>query len=42
MTIDGNGHFIPLTSKFKEINNVLHRVHKKRLEKSQQFVMLDF
>ncbi|MAX69534.1 MAG: hypothetical protein CMC76_00300 [Flavobacteriaceae bacterium] len=42
MTIDGNGNFIPLTPKFKEINSVLHRVHLKRLEKSQKLFMLDY
>ncbi len=41
MTIDGDGNFIPLTPKFKEINTVLHRVHNKRLEKSQRFVIFD-
>ncbi len=39
MTIDGNGKFIPLTSKFKEINSVLHRVHTRRLEKGQKLFM---
>lgn len=41
MTIDGDGNFIPLTPKFKEINTVLHRVHTKRLEKSQRFTLLE-
>ncbi len=41
MTIDGDGKFIPLTPKFKEINSVLHRVHNKRLEKGQKLFMLD-
>lgn len=39
MTIDGNGKFIPLTPKFKEINSVLYRVHKKRLERGQKLLM---
>lgn len=42
MTIDGNGKFIPLTPKFKEINSVLNRVHNKRLERSQKLLMTDF
>ncbi|EPR72489.1 hypothetical protein ADIWIN_2659 [Winogradskyella psychrotolerans RS-3] len=41
MTIDGDGKFIPLTPKFKEINRVLNRVHTKRLEKGQKLFMLD-
>ena len=41
MTIDGNGKFIPLTPKFKEINTVLNRVHNKRLEKGQKLFMID-
>ncbi len=41
MTIDGDGHFIPLTPKFKEINAVLHRVHNKRLEKGRKLFMID-
>ena len=41
MTIDGNSNFIPLTPKYKEINSVLHRVHKKRLEKGQKLFMID-
>ena len=39
MTIDGNGEFIPLTPKHREINSVLNRVHNKRLEKSQSLIM---
>ncbi|BAO75412.1 hypothetical protein WPG_1182 [Winogradskyella sp. PG-2] len=41
MTIDGNGKFIPLTPKFKEINSVLNRVHNKRLEKGQKILMIN-
>lgn len=40
MTIDGNGKFIPLTPKFKEINSVLNRIHNKRLERSQKIFMV--
>ncbi|MCA0152515.1 hypothetical protein [Winogradskyella vincentii] len=40
MTIDGNGKFIPLTPKFKEINSVLNRIHTKRLERSQKIFMV--
>jgi hypothetical protein len=39
MTIDGNGKFIPLTPKFKEINSVLNRVHLKRLERGRKILM---
>ncbi len=39
MTIDGNGDFIPLTPKHREINSVLNRVHNKRLERSQRLIM---
>lgn len=42
MTIDGNGKFIPLTPKHKEINSVLNRVHNKRLERSQKLLMIDY
>jgi hypothetical protein len=42
MTIDGNGKFIPLTPKYKEINSVLNRVHNKRLEKGQRLLMADY
>ena len=42
MTIDGNGQFVPLTPKQREINTVLNRVHNKRLEKGQRLFMLDF
>ncbi|QXP80456.1 MULTISPECIES: DUF1660 family phage protein [Winogradskyella] len=40
-TIDGDGKFIPLTPKFKEINTVLNHVHNKRLEKGQKVFMID-
>mgnify|MGYP001027921043 CR=1 FL=1 len=42
MTINSNGKLIPLTPKFKEINSVLNRVHKKRLEKGQRLFMTDY
>ncbi|WP_299126591.1 hypothetical protein [uncultured Winogradskyella sp.] len=42
MTIDGNGNFIPLTPKYKEINKVLNRVHNKRLERGRKLLMMDF
>jgi len=41
ITIDGNGKFIPLTSKHKEINTILNRVHNKRLERSQKLLMVN-
>ena len=31
LTTNGNGNLIALTSKFKEINDVLERIHKKRI-----------
>ncbi|QNK76973.1 hypothetical protein H7F37_12730 [Winogradskyella sp. PAMC22761] len=40
-TIDGDGKFIPLTPKFKEINTVLNHVHNRRLEKDQKVFMID-
>ncbi|HUH28531.1 hypothetical protein [Gelidibacter sp.] len=30
MTTNSNGELIPLTPKFKEINSVLERIHKRR------------
>ncbi len=39
VTIDSNGKLIPLTKKTKEINNVLYRVHCKRLEKGRKILM---
>ncbi|MCA0131154.1 DUF1660 family phage protein [Winogradskyella alexanderae] len=41
MTIDGNGKFIPLTPKFKEINSVLNRIHNKRLERGRKILMVN-
>ncbi|GAA3570876.1 hypothetical protein [Snuella lapsa] len=34
LTINGNGHLITLTPKYKEINDVLARVHHKRKAKN--------
>lgn len=31
LTTGGNGNLIELTPKFKEINDVLERIHKKRI-----------
>jgi NMD protein affecting ribosome stability and mRNA decay len=31
LTTNGNGNLVPLTSKFKEINDVLERIYNKRL-----------
>lgn len=33
LTINGNGHLIELTSKFKEINNILERIHASKVER---------
>jgi hypothetical protein len=33
LTTNGNGHLIELSPKFKEINDVLERIHEKRREK---------
>ena len=33
LTINGNGHLIELSPKFKEINDVLERIHHKRHKK---------
>lgn len=33
LTTSGNGHLIELTPKFKEINDVLERIHRKRVQK---------
>ena len=32
-TTNGDGHLIPLTPKFKEINSVLKRIHTKKVLK---------
>ncbi|GAA4803972.1 hypothetical protein GCM10023330_07810 [Litoribaculum gwangyangense] len=33
LTTSGNGHLVELTPKFKEINDVLERIHRKRIQK---------
>ncbi|MBT8271812.1 MAG: hypothetical protein HKO90_04240 [Flavobacteriaceae bacterium] len=33
LTTDGNGRLTPLTPKFKEINSVLERIHKKKVKR---------
>jgi len=33
LTTNGNGHLIELSPKFKEINDVLERIHEKRNKK---------
>tara|TARA_R110000868_G_scaffold28686_1_gene107281 strand:+ start:24749 stop:24976 length:228 start_codon:yes stop_codon:yes gene_type:complete len=33
LTTNGNGHLIDLSPKFKEINDVLERIHDKRNKK---------
>jgi hypothetical protein len=33
LTTNGNGNLIPLTPKFKEINDVLERIHYRRIMK---------
>lgn len=33
LTTSGNGHLTELTPKFKEINDVLERIHTKRVQK---------
>ncbi len=42
MTVDGNGKFIPLTPKYKEINSVLNRIHNKRLERGRKILMASY
>lgn len=34
LTTNGSGNLVPLTPKFKEINDVLERIHRNRLLKS--------
>lgn len=34
LTTNGNGHLVELTPKFKEINDVLERIHTKRISKA--------
>ena len=36
LTTSGNGTLIELTSKFKEINDVLERIHHKRVSKTSR------
>lgn len=40
MTIDSNGILVPLTEKQRRINSILNQIHKKRLERSQRWFML--
>ncbi|WP_349267477.1 hypothetical protein [Pseudalgibacter alginicilyticus] len=35
LTTNGNGNLVPLTPKFKEINDVLERIHQNRHLKSR-------
>lgn len=34
LTTNGNGKLVELTPKFKEINDVLERIHQKRISKT--------
>jgi hypothetical protein len=36
LTTSGNGNLIELTSKFREINDVLERIHHKRVSKTSR------
>jgi RNase P subunit RPR2 len=36
LTINGNGQLIELSPKFKEINDVLERIHIKRIKKIKE------
>jgi hypothetical protein len=40
VTVSAEGTIVPLTPKQKSINRVLHKVHLKRLEKSQRWLMI--
>lgn len=40
MTTNGKGELIPLTPKFKEINFVLERIHKKRRLKNIEGLLI--
>ncbi|WP_035480207.1 hypothetical protein [Gelidibacter mesophilus] len=40
MTTNGNGELTPLTPKFKEINSILERIHKKRRFKRMQGLLI--
>lgn len=41
LTINSNGRLIELTPKFKEINDVLERIHTKRHKKKQKDKLFD-
>jgi transposase-like protein len=41
LTTNGNGHLIELTPKFKEINDVLERIHIKRNSKTKEEKLFD-
>jgi len=42
LTTNGNGTLIELTPKFKEINDVLERIHQKRVKKKvKEFASID-
>lgn len=40
MTTNGKGELTPLTPKFKEINSVLERIHKKRKSKKLEGLLI--
>lgn len=40
MTTNGKGELTPLTPKFKEINSVLERIHKRRILKKQSKTLI--
>ncbi|MDT0558581.1 hypothetical protein RM697_07985 [Ichthyenterobacterium sp. W332] len=39
VTNNGNGNFVELTPKYKEINSVLERIHLRRLARKQQTIL---
>jgi len=41
MTTDGKGKLTPLTSKHKEINSELERIHLKRSQKKRKDLILE-
>ncbi|WP_166960587.1 hypothetical protein [Yeosuana marina] len=41
LTTNGNGSLIELSPKFKEINDVLERIHNKRKEKSKEKIVFN-
>lgn len=41
LTTNGNGHLIELTPEFKEINDVLERIHIKRNSKTKEEKLFD-